>query len=253
MKLPLKHLLWYKISMKTTIKLLLSLLLIFSELTAKKTSNHFSLQTPTESKHEQQGHKNEKRFLGTIEMPFASENDFCIFYKGDKLACEYDKNSRLVQFSFIDNKDTQALFIVITQALSCSTEHSNTLQCLQLSKEREYICYKLQATRTLDKKNQPLLTWLATDYELPDRFIERDSLIFLFDPKLILGINIESWKPEHVFRLLPTIAINPYNIITKDMTTPQDLSHAMVVARLAALDIDSIHCKSSSDSLNSFN
>jgi len=177
-----------------------------------------------------------KLFSGSIEFPVKMEYDLCLFYKGQKLEIEQNKTSNIVQFSFVDLKETQIVYFIIAPALACCIEEANTVKHLQLPKECEYICYKLQAQRETTDENYQLLTWRIEDHELENRIIPQNSLIFLFDPKLIAGLKVQSWKPENVFRIVPTLVVSP-------TATVHSIGRAMMTARLAALDIDAIHGK----------
>ena len=178
-----------------------------------------------------------KLFSGSIEFPMKIDSDLCIFYKGQKLCLDKSSANEIVQFSFIDHKDTQTIFLIITQAISCLTEESNTIQHLQLTKANDYICYKLQAQRNSQDDEHELLTWKIEQHHLEKGILPQNSLILLFDPNLISGIKIQSWKPECVFRLVPTIIVLP-------TATEKEINRTMVIARLAALDVDAIHAKS---------
>ncbi|MCX5923807.1 MAG: hypothetical protein NTZ68_00055 [Candidatus Dependentiae bacterium] len=181
-------------------------------------------------------YENPKHFSGSIEFPVKMEYDLCLFYKGQKLEIEQSKTSNIVQFSFLDSKETHTVYFIIAPALACCTEEANTVKHLQLPKECEYICYKLKAQRDeIDDKHE-LLTWKIEDHELENRIIPQNSLIFLFDPKHIAGLKVQSWKPENVFRIVPTLVIDP-------TATMHSIGRAMMTARLAALDIDAIHGK----------
>ena len=96
----------------------------------------------------------------------------------------------------------------------------------------------MQAKREYSKQDSQLelLTWTITEHHLPDNIIPNNSLIFLFDPNLIAGLKVQSWKPENLFRIIPTLVIHP-------TATEAQIQRAMVIARLAALDIDAIHAK----------
>lgn len=177
-----------------------------------------------------------KLFSGSIEFPFKMDFDLCLFYKGEKLSVEKHSSMPVVEFSFLDNKETQTVYFIITNGITCCTETANTLQSLQIMPEHKYICYKLQATREIDEDQHMLLTWDIKEHVLEKNIVPHNSLIFLFDPKLIAGLKIQSWKPENVFRIVPTVLINP-------QATQQELDRAMIIARLAALDVDVLHAK----------
>lgn len=177
-----------------------------------------------------------KLFSGSIEFPVTMEYDLCLFYKGQKLEVEQNKTSNIVQFSFVDTKETQTIYFIVAPTLACCTEQANTVKHLRLPKDCQYICYQLQAQREITDENYQLLTWKIQDFELEGRVIPQNSLIFLFDPNLIAGLKVQSWKPENVFRIVPTLIVSPTE-------TVHSIGRAMVTARLAALDIDAIHAK----------
>ena len=177
-----------------------------------------------------------KLFSGSIEFPIQMDYDLCIFYKGEKLKTEQSINNDSIQFSFVDKNETQTIFLIITHSMTCITEESNTIEHLKLTKDNSYICYKLQAQREMQDDDHQILTWKIEEHVLTQRVIPQNSLIFLFDPSLIAGLKIQSWKPECVFRIVPTIIAVP-------TATQKELDRAITIARLAALDIDAIHAK----------
>lgn len=184
-----------------------------------------------------------KLFSGSIEFPYKKLYDLCLFYKGEKLTTEQHSNNSLVEFSFVDTKNTHIVYFVITDGITCNTEYANTLECLQIAPASKYICYKLQAKREIDHDEHELLTWEISDHKLINNIIPQNSLIFLFDPNLIVGLKIPTWKPENIFRIVPTVLINP-------RTTMAELDRSMLIARLAALDIDALHAKKSTSNNN---
>ena len=177
-----------------------------------------------------------KLFSGSIEFPYKLNYDLCLFYNGQKLEFEANNTSSFIQFSFLDSKETQTLYFIITNDLTCRTSESNNVDCLCVVDESSYICYKMQAKREIDEDEHHLLTWEITAHSLHNGQIPHNSLIFLFDPALIAGLKVQSWKPENIFRIIPTLVIHP-------TATIQQLQRAIIVARLAALDIDAIHSK----------
>ena len=180
-----------------------------------------------------------KLFSGSIEFPYKLNYDLCLFYNGQKLEFEANNTSSFIQFSFLDSKYTHTLYFIITNDLTCRTSESNNVDCLCVVDESSYICYKMQAKREIDEDEHHLLTWGITEHHLHGGHIPHNSLIFLFDPTLIAGLKVQSWKPENIFRIIPTLVIHP-------ATTLQQLQRAIIVARLAALDIDAIHSKPTS-------
>lgn len=191
---------------------------------------HISTMVPLEIRDQK------KLFSGSIEFPFKMDFDLCLFYKGEKLTIEKHTSMPVIEFSFLDTKETHTIYFIITNGFTCCTEIANTLQSLQIIPEHQYICYKLQATREVNDDEHMLLTWNIQEHTLDKNIVPQNSLIFLFDPKLIAGLKIQSWKPENVFRIVPTVLINP-------QTSIRELERAMIVARLAALDIDALHTK----------
>lgn len=179
-----------------------------------------------------------KMFSGSIEFPISSDYDVCLFYKGQKLEFETHQSTPFVQFTFVDSSKTQTLYLIITNSLSCYSKESNNVECLCVADESSYLCYQLQGQRELDEQGNQILNWQSSSYYLPKGQIPENSVIFLFDPNLISGLKIQSWKPENVFRIIPTIVINPTSTI-------EQIQRALIVARLAALDIDAIHRKQS--------
>jgi len=177
-----------------------------------------------------------KLFSGSIEFPYKMNYDLCLFYKGEKLTIEQQSHAPLLEFSFVDVKETHTVYFIITDAVTCCTEHANTLQSLRIAPECQYICYKLQAKREIDEDEHELLTWDIVDHKLHNDMIPQNSLIFLFNPKLIAGLKIQSWKPENIFRIIPTVLINP-------RATISEIERSILIARLAALDIDALHAK----------
>ncbi|MBP7854470.1 hypothetical protein KAZ82_00875 [Candidatus Babeliales bacterium] len=177
---------------------------------------------------------NSKLFSGSIEFPMLIDYDLCIFYNGQKLELE-SNNTPFVQFSFLDDKSISTIHLVIANALACSTMESNNIRALKIADNNAYICYQLQAQRNFEN-NEEQLTWNIDQCALENNQIPQNSVIFLFDPTLIAGLKIQSFKPENLFRIIPTIMIN-------SRTTIQQIKRAMEVARLASLDIDPIHRK----------
>ena len=189
--------------------------------------------------HQQCGIDETKLFSGSIEFPHKLTYDLCLFYNGQKLDFEGSNTSSFMQFSFLDSSKTQLIYFIITNGLTCCTAQSNNVDCLCVQDESSYICYKMQAKRELDRDEQQILTWEILPHQLSNGQIPQNSLIFLFDPELIAGLKVQSWKPENIFRIIPTLVIHPH-------TTVEQLQRAMVIARLAALDIDAIHSKTNS-------
>lgn len=183
-----------------------------------------------------QAHDETKLFSGSIEFPCSLNYDLCLFYQGQKLDFERSKSSPFVQFSFVDSKEVHTVYLLVTNGLTCCTQESNTVQCLCVVDDSSYICYKMQAKRESHADEHQLLTWEISEHRLQNGQVPQNSLIFLFEPSLIAGLKVQSWKPENLFRIVPTVVIHP-------TATEAQIQRAMVIARLAALDIDAIHAK----------
>lgn len=183
------------------------------------------------------GYDDTKLFSGSIEFPCKLDYDLCLFYQGQKLEFESSKTSPFVQFSFLDSKNTQTVYLIITNGLTCCcTQQSNTVECLCVVDDKSYICYKMKGKREINEDEHQLLTWEISDHQLKDGQIPENSLIFLFEPSLIAGLKVQSWKPENVFRIIPTLVVAP-------TATADQIKRAMIIARLTAVDIDAIHAK----------
>lgn len=186
-----------------------------------------------------QAYSNEKKmFSGSVHFPHRMTGDLCLFYNGEKVTVEQHSVLSTVQYSFLGDKNIHELYLIITDGLTCSTQQANTLQHLQIGPGHSYTCYKLVPKRNIDSDtNTATLTWDVYQYTLPGNIVPQNSLIFLFDPKLIYGLKIESWKSDNLFRIIPTIMINTESKI-------QEIKRAINIAQLAALDINAIHSKS---------
>jgi hypothetical protein len=176
-------------------------------------------------------------FSGSIQFANKMEYDLCLFYKGEKLAVEHHRTAPMVEFSFLDQHNIHTIYLLITDTLTLCTQTTNTLQALTISPTHQYLCYQLQATReTVAAHTDDMLTWHINPYQIHDNKIPDNTLIFLFNPNLVAGLKVASWKPENMFRVIPTILIHP-------QATGAELERAMAIARLAALDVEQIHSK----------
>lgn len=177
-----------------------------------------------------------KLFLGAVQFPEPLTYDLCLYYKGKKIPVEWDKNDKTAQFSFLESKQAQDLFILISDNISYKTNENNTIQHLQAS-TNHYKCYKLQATRSYDDNNELSdFSWNVQEYVLHQAVIPDNTLIFFFNPSYIEGLLIHSWSKNNTMRLLPTITISP-------SITSKELGRAITITRLAAMDIDILHTK----------
>ena len=179
-------------------------------------------------------------FLGTIQFPHdLNNNDLCLYYNGKKLETEWDKNNLSVQFSFLESKTSQLLYLLICDEVKYQTHpQNNTIQYLKITNDN-YKCYELQATRIYDD-NEVLISysWNCSKCELEQGIIADNTIILLFDPTLVEGIQIHTWSKNQAMRLLPTIKII-------NSATAKELARALAIARLTAVDIDNLHAKES--------
>ena len=184
-----------------------------------------------------------KMFSGVIEFPVKTDLSLCLFYKGEKLPIENHTSMPWFEYSFYDAPETQIIYVIITNNLTHCTQVANTLETLKVCADNDYICYKLQAKRNITEDEHTVLTWEIFDHKLINNVIPLNSLIFLFDPKLIAGLKTQSWKAENIFRVIPTILINPH-------ASKEEIERALNIAQLASLDIKSIHGQSQSNITN---
>lgn len=179
-------------------------------------------------------------FLGTIKFPKAfTNNDLCLYYKGIKLAAEWDKNNASAQFSFLESKTSQNLYILISNDIAYHADSKNTIKHLELS-TKSYLCYELQATRIYDENDTLIsFSWEAKECDLNSNIIPENTVIFLFNPDLVEGLQVFTWNKNQAMRLLPTIHVID--------TEPREdlLVRSMTIAQLKALDLDNIHTKES--------
>ena len=141
---------------------------------------------------------------------------------------------------FMTIQRTHSIYIIITDNLTHCTQVANTLETLKVCTNNDYICYKLQAKRNVLEDDYTILTWEIFDHKLVDNVVPVNSLIFLFDPKLIAGLKLQSWKAENIFRVIPTILVKPD-------ASQSDIERALTIAQLAALDVKSIHAQNQSN------
>lgn len=176
-------------------------------------------------------------FLGTIKFPEElNNNDLCLYYKGTKLATEWDKNNLSSQFSFVESKLSQTLYVLVCNDISCKADKDNTIQHLHVIGDT-YLCYELQATRIYDEQdNFTSFSWDSKEIKLEDGIIPDNTVIFLFNPNLVEGLLVHTWNKNQAMRLVPTIRI-------LNTATSKEIIRAMTIARLKAVDIDTIHAK----------
>lgn len=184
-----------------------------------------------------------KMFSGSIEFPHASTfSDLCLFYKGEKLKIENHGSMPVVEYSFFDSADVHSIYLIITKEVTQSIQTANTIENLKILPNSDYICYKLEAKRDINLDQSSTLSWHIHDHKITNNTIPLNSVIFLFEPKYITGLKVQSWRAENTFRIIPTIVIDP-------STTKKQLSQAIIAGQLAAIDINSVHAPNDNYSL----
>lgn len=184
-----------------------------------------------------------KMFSGSIEFPCnANFADLCFFYKGEKLKIENHGSIPLIEYSFFDDSQTNCIYVIITQEITHCTQVANTLASLKVCPNCDYICYKLDAKRDVTSNEGSILSWEIFDHKLVDNYIPVNSLIFLFNPKHIAGLKVQSWKAENAFRVVPAIIVHP-------LTLADEINRAIIAGQLAALDINTVHAPTETYSL----
>lgn len=178
-------------------------------------------------------------FLGNIKFPkYLNHADLCIYYKGQKLKTDWDKNNSSVQYSFLESKTSQSLYLLVCDTIEYTTK-LNTIQNLKLTND-QYRCYHFQATRVHNCEEKLVhFSWNCQECELENGVIPDNTVIFLFDPYLIDGVLVHSWSKDQAMRLIPTINIS-------SSATNSEIVRTIAVSRLTGIDIDTIHTKEKS-------
>ena len=184
-----------------------------------------------------------KLFMGSIQFPAVFDYDLCLYYKGQKVSTENSTKDSSVQFSFLESQYAQEVFVLICENVSYETEN-NTIQNLKIA-EGAYKCYRLQAARMYDEHHSITgFSWDIEEYELENGIIPDNTLVFLFNPNFVHGLVVHSWKADNTLRIVPTIMIH-------QEVTLEQIKRATTIARLAAIDIDTIHTKTTTRSAQS--
>ena len=182
--------------------------------------------------------KNKSLFMGSIQFPEKlTDTDLCVYYKGKKIVTEWDNSSLSSEYSFLESKQLENLYILISENISFETDNDNTIKNLKIEDDRPYLCYKLTASRVIDEGGNPGdLSWNDEIMEIKDGAVPENTIIFLFNPDLIDKVQIHNWKKNQNMRLVPTIKIK------KDLTS-KELIAAVTIAQLKSVDINLIHEK----------
>ena len=176
--------------------------------------------------------------LGNVLFPRSVDPDLNVYYKGKKLPIDVfskEKEVRNIPYSLEEKKSTQKIYMIICSECKFASQ-DNTIQYLYVPANVDYKFYTLSAARQYNE-NQEVQGYLWTVIEeqlLDDNIIPDNTVIFLFDVSFVEGLNVKSWSQSSSARVLP-------EIIIKKSANQQDLSRAIIKARLAALDMDTIH------------
>ena len=175
--------------------------------------------------------------IGNIVFPQKINPDLSIYYKGNKVQIDVEpkKEIDIVPFSFMEEKSTQKIHVLICSELKFSSD-DNTIKYLYAPFEVSYKFYTLSASRKRNSDGEMAgYLWTINQETLPDdRCLPDNSMIFLFDADLISGLEVKEWTRDNNTRFLP-------NIVIKKSATAQMLSQAIVKSRLAAIDVDTFH------------
>jgi len=175
--------------------------------------------------------------LGSVIFPEEINPDLSIYYKGNKLPLDVKSKDEVknVPYSLVESKSTQQFRILIAEQVLHASQ-DNTVQYLYVPEKVSYKFYTLSAARQYDKNNEVEgYCWtVVEELLLEDQIVPENTVIFLFDANYIEGLNVKNWSQNSNTRLLPDIMIKE--------TVPYDnLTRAIIIARLAAMDLDAIH------------
>ena len=176
--------------------------------------------------------------LGSVIFPKNIDPDLNIYYKGKKLSIDVnskEKEVRLVPYSLEEKKSNQQFHMIICAECKIASK-DNTVQYLYVPAKTPYKFYTLAAARSYNEdKEVDGYLWTSTEERLlDDNIIPDNTVIFVFDANFIEGLNVKSWAQGSSARILP-------EIVVKKSISQKDLSRAIVKARLASLDLDTIH------------
>jgi hypothetical protein len=177
-----------------------------------------------------------KMFLGKIIFPEKLLPTVRLYYNGKNLLPDIDpkKQYRTVPFSIDDDASLQSLNILICPHVCCASENNNITD-LRVSAGKPYTFYSLEATRKLNRAHQEVLSWNYSQKRLEKNIIPINTIIFLFDPRLVKGLDVPYWNKESQIRLLPGIKMNKASL--------EDFTREMDRAYLAGMDIDFCHSR----------
>ena len=176
--------------------------------------------------------------LGSITFPRNVTPDLNVYYKGKKLIIDVhskEKEVKLIPYSLEEKKSNQQFHMIICSECKIASK-DNTVQYLHVPTNVAYKFYTLSAARQYNQDQEvDGYLWTAVEEKLLNgNIIPDNTVIFLFNADLIENLTIKSWPQNSSARILPEIVI-------KKSVAQEDLSRAIVEARLAAFDLDTIH------------
>lgn len=178
-------------------------------------------------------------FMGKIILPASVQEEICIFYKGNTITIDVQKDEQLVSylFSFLESKSTNVFHILIASELSFSTKpNTNTLEYLQVLSDKPYAFYKLQGKRFYNNFGQlESYGWDIESQDLPEGgIVPDDTLIIMMSPELLENLEPKRWDIETNTRVLP-------DLVVSSEFSPEQVSKMLARSRFASLDLQSLH------------
>ena len=165
-----------------------------------------------------------------------------VYYAGNKIPCEIDKENNVVSFSISEFKGRNTFNLLVTEEVSFCSE-GNTVTHLLVAKGRPYkLCrctfkHQKDTTESPPSSTEDITkgTWEIQTVDLPDdQRIPDDAIIVCFHPDLIT--SIEGGDNLH----LPKLVVNEQAL---DALTPEQLHDASIRCLLTSLNSDSVHAK----------
>lgn len=183
-----------------------------------------------------------KMFLGKVVFPEKIVPTLRLYYNGKNLTTDTKKNEeyKTVPFSMDESLWVQDLNILICSKVSYSSENNNITN-LRVPTSEPYKFYALEATRAHNEVGKEVLSWKVSEEELENNIIPDNTIIFIFDPQLVEGLDVPTWNKEDQMRLLP-------GIVMDKKTTVNDFVRAMNIACLSGMDVDICHQKAATKS-----
>ncbi len=189
-------------------------------------------------------------FIGDIVFPCDIDPDLCLYYKGNKIQLDinHDKKSKrigqsltkkdlvkIVPYAVNEARSTQKIHLLICDR-PLPSSYDNTINYLYVPEGVSYKFYTLTAMRKYDQdKVAQGYCWHVTQEVLPaDKIIPDNTIIFLFKADYIAGLDVKVWPLNSNIRILPTILMDQ-NIDREDIT------QAIIQARIIGIDFDTIH------------